>query len=279
MDFYFFTSFVNMIWQIFTILFVLYRFTSFFSMMYNFLLFVGKLFKGVVYVKDQVSLYIARRRGYSYLSDEEIHGLPSSRHRQPSFFTKMYTKVTDWIFGRNTRTHIPLYETRTSYIHNFDRMESEMPLNRTPPSSPRSSHADTEFENHMNNNMMNSHDFERNRSMVGSSIYPPPPPQRMYQSSMNTSSIYTQTPNINTQTEQQKPFNVEDSNLLLNSQFLTKMLQPFHFNKSDQESMIEENEKDKGNDNDVENKEYNQENDDDEYSKEFEEELLKNPYI
>ena len=272
MDFYFLTSLVNMFWQIFTILFVLYRFTSFFSMMYNFILFVGKLLKGVVYIKDQISLYIARRRGYSYLSDDEIHDLPSNRNRytQPS----LYTKVTNWIFGRHTRTNIPLYETRTSYVHNFnDHDINRSDINRselvTPtPLSPRSSHADTEFENHMHNDMMNSREFYKPNSMMHSSLYPPPPPQNFMNSS--AVSIYTQTDSESdtqeiykqdTQESHTKPFNVEDSNLLLNSQFLTKILQPFQSQKLEEEKIDESN--------------YEQE----ENNKEFEEELLKNPYV
>ena len=265
MDFYFLTSLVNMFWQIFTILFVLYRFTSFFSMMYNFILFVGKLLKGVVYIKDQISLYIARRRGYSYLSDDEIHDLPSNRNRytQPS----LYTKVTNWIFGRQARTNIPLYETRTSYVHNFNDHDINRSELATPiPLSPRSSHADTEFENHMHNDMMNSREFYKPNSMMHSSLYPPPPPQNLMNSS--SVSIYTQTgtesdtQEIYTQDTQnkQKPFNVEDSNLLLNSQFLTKILHPFQSQKL--EEQIEEHNYDT-----------------EENTKEFEEELLKNPYV
>lgn len=236
------------------------------------MLFLGKLLKGVVYIKDQINLYIARRRGYSYLSNDEINGLPSNRTRQPS----LYTKVTDWIFGRNTRTNIPLYETRTSYI-NMNRSQDNITRDSPTPTplSPRSSHADTDFERHMQSDMMNSTEFYKPRSMMNSSLYPPPPPQNMNSSmnvsnqsineSMNVSSIYTQTDTLPKQESSSKPFNVEDSNLLLNSQFLTNMLQPFQSQKLEEEK-VEINI-------DYEYDE-NEEND-----KEFEEELLKNPYV
>lgn len=234
------------------------------------MLFLGKLLKGVVYIKDQISLYIARRRGYSYLSNDEINGLPSNRNRQ----TSLYTKITDWIFGRNTRTNIPLYETRTSYI-NMNRSQDNISRDTqsTPtPLSPQSSHADTDFERHLQSDMMNSTDFHKPRSMMSSSLYPPPPLQNMNSSSMNVSSIYTQTDTLSRQESlrqesprqesQSKPFNVEDSNLLLNSQFLTKMLQPFQSQKLEEEKVEI-------------NIIYNNEEND----KEFEEELLKNPYV
>ncbi len=286
MDFYFLTSLVNMLWQIFTILFLLYRFTSFFSMMYNFMLFVGKLFKGLIYIKDQISLYISKRRGYSYLSEEEVSGLPSYRRQEPSFFHKMYTKITDWIFGRNTRTNIPLYETRTSYIHNFgrtglDRSEldrSEIDRDSRHSFSPRSSRADADFEAHIHNNMMNSNyeSTEFYRPYLSSSIYPPPQRRMSVPSNLKSSSVSisistqtnAKTTDVNTTTETQhseaKPFDVQDSNVLFNSEFLTKILNPFHTQREQHNEEISQIVIEEGN-NDC--------------SSEFEEELLKNPYV
>ena len=109
-----------MIWQIFTILFVLYRFTSFFNMMYNFILFVNKLFKGLFYIKDQISLYINKRRGYSYFTEDQLDGGLSSS--QKSWFTKL----KEWILGKKTPSpNIPLFETRHSYLNNLTNSESQ----------------------------------------------------------------------------------------------------------------------------------------------------------
>jgi len=58
MDIYFLTMILNWVWYIFSILFVLYRFTSFFSYVYGFLKFVGKLFEGLIFVKNQSYNYI-----------------------------------------------------------------------------------------------------------------------------------------------------------------------------------------------------------------------------
>lgn len=238
MDFYFLTSLVNMFWQIFTILFVLYRFTSFFSMMYNFVLFLGKLLKGVYYVKDQVTRYIAQKRGYSYLNEEEVNGL----YRRN---TSWYDKIKSWIFGNPRRTTIPLYETRTSFVHNMG--ESTIDFNAR---SPRSSRPDLDFEQTMmNSSQYESSDFYVNKHLRNSSIYPPPQhrrtqsqPSSIYsdyrgrerESSPSHShvSIQTSTPNL-VHPIPQRPFNVEDSNMLFNSHFLTKILHPFSSEETD----------------------------------------------
>lgn len=234
MDFYLLTSVINMFWQIFTILFVLYRFTSFFSMMYNFFLFLSKILKGVVYVKDQISLYISRKRGYSYLSNDEINGLPNGRPNNSWF-----TKIKEWVFRKSTDSHIPLYETRTSYMNM--NASSNFP-EREEVSSPRSSKNDFDFENHMNN-MMNpnyqSSEFYGNKNLK-SSIYPPQLDNRKSQSQPIESSLTPTVPLTPTVSKSSltdanktanKPFNVDDSNMLFNSQFLIKMLQPFSSNE------------------------------------------------
>ena len=264
-DFYFVTTLVNMIWQIFTVLFVLYRFTSFFSMMYNFIQFLGKLLKGVIYVKDQIALYISKRRGYSFLNEEELNGMP--RRQTKSFWQKSYDKIRDWIFGKPRSTSLPLYETRTSYIHNFGNTSRESHLHTTPtsPRSPRSSKADTDFENLLDSNYDSREFYPRSSKynmMASSSLYPPPKrPYSQPSSSSLTIPIDTTDTTDTTDTKDtrdtrdtrdtkdtmnksneqeteretqkiysplpQKPFNVQDINMLFNSQFLTKILNPF----------------------------------------------------
>ena len=58
--------------QIFTILFVLYRFTAFFTMIYGFIQFCGKCINGIIYIKNQSNY---RRnyfnRVYNYFNDDE----------------------------------------------------------------------------------------------------------------------------------------------------------------------------------------------------------------
>jgi hypothetical protein len=214
--------------------------------MYNFVLFLGKLLKGVVYVKDQISLYISRKRGYSYLSNDEINGLPN---RRPT--NSWFTKIKEWIFGKSRGPHIPLYETRHSYTNLG--MSSEFPgtRERDEISSPRSSRNDVDFENHMNN-MMNSNyessEFYANKNLR-SSMYPPRP-LTDHRRTQSQPSIIIPGPSIisessiisppgpseelfNASKTVNKPFNVDDSNMLFNSQFLIKMLQPFSSNEKE----------------------------------------------
>lgn len=294
MDFYFLTSLINMFWQIFTILFVLYRFTSFFSMMYNFILFLGKLLKGVYYVKDQVTRYISKKRGYSYLNEEEVNGLYRTN-------TSWYDKIKSWIFGNPRRTNIPLYETRTSFVHNMGN--STVDFNSP---SPRSSQPDLDFEQTMmNSSQYESSEFYVNKHLRNSSIYPPPPhrrtqshPSSIYpnyikdvnnnsESSANHSYISIQTPTSTPTPVQpnsnlvhptpQKPFNVEDSNMLFNSHFLTKLLHPFSSEETEKDDKYNDN-KYNDNDNKYNNNKYNDTNDTNDTTDELEKALLSSEY-
>lgn len=165
-DFYFITSVINMIWQIFTILFVLYRFTSFFNMMYNFAKFVGRLFTGLIYIKDRIHLYITKSSNYSYVNTSS-----------QTTFQKLYNKVKSWfVKSVPSNTTIPLYETRESYINNsyYDDIND---LDNVDSITETSSKHDTDFEYHLNNMIdsnYESNDFFRRQSFMTSSLYPPP---------------------------------------------------------------------------------------------------------
>lgn len=137
-DLYLFNTIVNTIWYIFTILFVLYRFTSFFSYIYNFVRFCGKLFNGIYFVYDQIRIYIRKRRGYVYLSSDDIEAqnhdilLPdqNSKHKTllqkcKDYFTQKYDYYYFKIFGRRRNfvsvrqdNNNPIHLTETSYSSN-----------------------------------------------------------------------------------------------------------------------------------------------------------------
>lgn len=140
-DFYFVYSIIDIIWKIFSILFVLYRFTSFFNMMYEFVKFLGKLFTGLVYVKDQIVIYLRKRNNYSYMNESDLPIRPKS------YFTilkenckKIYNNFFEII---HNDTYLPLYETRTEY--NEPNFEENTPLKST-----------NDFNNMLNSNMLNS---------------------------------------------------------------------------------------------------------------------------
>lgn len=69
-DIYFLQTILNIIWTIFSILFVLYRFTTFFSYILNFIKFLGKITNGILYVKNQVSLKLGfQNNSYTQLPE------------------------------------------------------------------------------------------------------------------------------------------------------------------------------------------------------------------
>ena len=105
---------INTIWTVLSMLFVLYRFTSFFSMIYNFIKFLGKMGKGIVYIKNKIQLYVMKRNGYSVFNNE--HDLPT---RPKTFFESIKSKYNDW-FGTTPTTHIlPLHTTTYTSSNNL----------------------------------------------------------------------------------------------------------------------------------------------------------------
>lgn len=208
-DFYVVYSVIDIVWKIFSILFVLYRFTSFFSMLYEFFKFLGKLLKGLIYVKDQIVIYIRKRNNYSV----EEYDLPI---RQESYFTKIYNKI----FKRNENyTYLPLYETRTERTNNYNESESEIFDFKN-----RDSIQSETFNKllHSNVTMEGSSDVfnqsyydintKINTSNQSSSIYPPPPKVKVKE-------LKEELPK-----QQQKPFNIQDSFNLLKSDFINNVL-------------------------------------------------------
>lgn len=212
MDFYFLTALINMLWQIFAVLFLLYRFTSFFSMIYNFTFFLRKILKGVLYVKDQASLYIIRKKGYSYRSNDETN----ERHNRLTTKSPV-TKIKNWIFRKFKTPHIPLYETRTSYINmnmSSDFTEKQRHL-ETLTHTPKN---DRDFENHMNNMMNSNYESSQfyDRNLKRSTYLPISHRRTQSQPSLNPAVSITS-----------ENLNNDNDNILFNSQFLTKILHPF----------------------------------------------------
>lgn len=79
---------MNTIWYIFSILFVLYKYTSFFSYTYNFIKFCGNIYSGIVWTKDKISDYLLKRKGHIRLGDDNEHVLPERNVQYRSYFSK-----------------------------------------------------------------------------------------------------------------------------------------------------------------------------------------------
>lgn len=96
MDLLLFNTILNMCWYIFTLLFFLYRFTSFFTHFYGFFKFCKKLYNGIHYSFLQCSDYIF------YNQRRQIERPVTSR----------WASFKNWLFGRRT-DYIPLHNTWT----------------------------------------------------------------------------------------------------------------------------------------------------------------------
>jgi len=217
-DFFFVTAAVNMMWQILTVLFVLYRFTSFFSLIYNFMKFIGKILQVFVYIKNQIAIYFRKRSGYSVLTQDEINGLPTQQQQQSP--KTIFTKIYEWFYNkkRPSNDRLPLYETRTSYYDNTiddsislsqikqykndNTIDDSISLSQI--KQPKNH---TEFENHMHS-LLQSSSYNDFRSHQQSSNYNES--QDFNYNHNSTDDVYSTA----------KPFDVENSNMLFNSGFL-----------------------------------------------------------
>ena len=112
-DIYFVNSVINIIWYIFSILFVLYKFTSFFTYIYNFGKFLGKLTQNIFYVKDRVVEFTEQRRNQYITRPSQV-----SQVKSQSLFTRMKNNVTNYFWGpqkQETEMELPIY-TRISDV-------------------------------------------------------------------------------------------------------------------------------------------------------------------
>jgi hypothetical protein len=310
---YLFNTIINTIWYLFTILFVLYKFTSFFSYIYNFIKFCGKLFTWIKYLYDEIIIYLQKKRGYKYTL---LNDLESQRTQQnKTYFQKIkaniwktYIKFKLYLGFSQTQppsqtTHgIPLTEnvsnsniknesyynsSEQEYFNNYidDLNKSSILFNYHNDRTIEDSDISNNFENSENisnnfefNNYMQSNDSNMfqsiNLSNYNSNII----------SSKKNYNIDSHTSILNTLYEKpiEHPYNVDNSNLLFDSNFIFNTIKqtkrqnendPFLFefqNKNDKKikldnlnnsiSFTEENKINK----DIHN---------------FDKEITKNPYI
>jgi hypothetical protein len=69
MDFVIFGTVLNIIWYVFTIIFMLYKFTSFFTWVYNSLKFLSKAKDGIFWIKDKI---LGLKKNYLNLSENDL---------------------------------------------------------------------------------------------------------------------------------------------------------------------------------------------------------------
>ena len=109
--FYLFNVILNICSTIFTLLFLLYRFTSLFTYIYGFIRFCGKLIKSCFYVKNKIQSF---RSGYIYTS------LSQNDSQSNTFKNVAYKKIKsvyNYFFPKKKEYNIlPIYQTRESFI-------------------------------------------------------------------------------------------------------------------------------------------------------------------
>lgn len=197
-DIYFVQSILNIIWYIFSILFVLYKFTSFFSYIWNFVIFLGKITKGIAYLFEQVKIFISKRhyqqselpryndevnplinRGIDIKDDPALRRDSLRVTTNQTIFTKTKNKINDFIFGKQKDHYIPLTDTRLSYIDpNLmdDTNNSDASLNKR--DNIEKSLFDKHIDSTMQSNYSDMSDIDGFKNVKinfqSSSMYPPP---------------------------------------------------------------------------------------------------------
>jgi hypothetical protein len=139
---YLINTILNIISTTFTLLFLLYRFTSLFSYIIGFVKFCGKLFNGIVYLKNTALDYYYNRTGH--INEDIEHGLSDSNddyyssdgviyrsmHSNDSFFSKCKRKIYNmynYLYPKKSEYNIiPIYQTRSSYIIDNDNDNSDL---------------------------------------------------------------------------------------------------------------------------------------------------------
>lgn len=160
MDIYLFSAIANVAWYCFTILFLLYKFTSFFSYVYNFILFSGRLFTGFKWVGNKIYGFIMYRRGYSNkVNLEESTSLLASEdnydtndeydyYRKPLFLEKLKHKI--W----KQKPYVQKEHLYELHVSNFNSIQD---LNIEHQKNFKSSKKQVLFDDNININVNNSY--------------------------------------------------------------------------------------------------------------------------
>lgn len=247
-DLYLFNTIINTIWYLFTILFVLYKFTSFFSYMYNFIKFCGKLFTWIKYIYDQIIIYLQKKRGYKYTLLNDLESQTTQQNK--TYFQKIkdniwksYVKFKLYLgfshIQRPSQTNhgIPLTEnvsnsniknesyynsSEQEYFNNYidDLNKSSILFDYHNNENIEDSNTSNNFEN--SDSISNNFDFNQsNNSNMFQSINLSNYNSNIISSKKNYN-IDNNTSILNTMYEKpiEHPYNVNNSNLLFDSNFI-----------------------------------------------------------
>lgn len=214
-DIIFVTSIFNIIWYIFSMLFVLYRFTSFFTYIFNFGKFLGQLGKGIFYIKDKIGLFIESRRN-NYVTRPIT--------TKQTIFTRIKNKLSKYIWGTKTQQEelLPLFETRTSQINlinsNIDNFQDRQYFDKHINELMKDGNKSSLFSSiNLNKSERDFKTIEDNEMLKSKFNYYLDPEYSQYSQCNNNES---ENLNESKNTSTKKYFNIDDSNALFNNSFI-----------------------------------------------------------
>jgi hypothetical protein len=163
MDIYFFSAIVNVIWYIFTILFVLYRFTTFFSWIWDFLKFLVNLVSCFKWLGNKISYiynyyYNGYRQPFNEIDDgddlEENPYEPLLDKNEKSMIIKVKDNIVNLLPGNWFRNNDKINENSELYELHISELKEIPKFQKKSKSITQTSfeHAYFSTKNESNNN-------------------------------------------------------------------------------------------------------------------------------
>jgi hypothetical protein len=116
-DLYLFNTIINALWYLFTVLFVLYKYTKFFTYIYNFVRFCGKLVTGASYV-------------YSFINPPPPQVDLEAQYLQENKKKTLYSKCKGYLIKNYNYYYRKFFKTGTSEEYSQYSEYSELTVNR-----------------------------------------------------------------------------------------------------------------------------------------------------
>lgn len=215
MDLLLYNTVINTVWYIFTLVFILYKFTTFFNYSYNFFKFCGKLISGGKYVFDLGYNYIRQKsiqKETTVIIDSDYHKTNNNENNKGLFYK---IKENSWNLYYN------LYHKFTGKYHPSSQENYiELPLYSS--STNLNNEVINSYSNRQNYNSLINESKRSFNSNFNSVNYENENSQMLYTIPLDNSQ-YLHNSNENTKPKY-KPFGIDNSVLLFDSSFIKNKL-------------------------------------------------------
>jgi len=260
MDLLVINQMLNAVWYIFTIVFILYKFTTFFSHAYNFIKFCGKLISGGKYLCGLCFNYFQQKQSHqnheytqqviddadneninetsSLLGEKENSIFDTVQNYATNVYHNAYYKVFGKLHPRSKANYVelPLYNSQTPDINPIQNINKNV-INSFSKNHDYSSLTNSNVNYNYSNNSQSNSSFNSNYFRNSNMLYTIP----LNESYENYQKIKN--------TPKTKPFGINDSDILFNSSFINTNLNkrnlPFavhsFYTKSTLDPLTEEN--------------------------------------